>query len=77
MRFRYIEPLYGFDPLQTHICVPETATNALRNMVDGLRGTDDLIAIYIPAGTDDVYQPGAMRGRVVGGVFGSTSGDGP
>ena len=68
MRFRYIEPLYGFDANQSHIAVPETAIGALRTMVDDLLGTDDLIAIYIPEGTDDVYQPGAMRGRVVGAV---------
>lgn len=66
--FRYIEPLYGYDAAQTHIAVPETAEKTLRAMVSDLRDTDDLIAIYIPQGTDDVYQPGAMRGRVVGGV---------
>jgi|SRR6185503_13530884 len=68
MRFQYIEPLYGYDANQTHIAVPETAEKNLREMVADLRDTDDLIAIYVPEGTDDVYQPGAMRGRVVGAV---------
>ena len=33
-----------------------------------LPGTDGLVAIYIPEGTDEAYQPGKMRGRVVGAV---------
>ena len=37
-------------------------------MADELVGTKDLIAIYVPEGTEDVYEPGAMRGRVVGAV---------
>lgn len=68
MGFRYIEPLYGYDSNLTHIAVSEKAEKALLRMVEDLLGTDYLIAIYIPEGTEDVYQPGAMRGRVVGGV---------
>jgi hypothetical protein len=68
MGFRYIQPLYGYDADLTHIAVPETAEKALRIMVEDLLWTDDLVAIYIPEGTEDVYEPGAMRGRVVGGV---------
>jgi hypothetical protein len=68
MHFRYIEPLYGFDAGTTHICVPETAVEILRTMVDELLGTGDLIGIYIPEGTEEVYRPGAMRGRIVGAV---------
>jgi hypothetical protein len=37
-------------------------------MVEDILGTDDLVAIYIPKGTAEVYEPGEMRGRVVGAV---------
>jgi hypothetical protein len=33
-----------------------------------LSGNDDLVAIYIPEGTDEAYQPGKRRDRVVGAV---------
>lgn len=68
MRFRYIEPMFGFEAGQTHICVPQGADDALRNMSDDLVGSDDLIAIYIPQGTHDVYEVNDMRGKVVGAV---------
>ena len=68
MRFRWIEPLYGFDAEIDHIAVPGNAEKALIEMADELVGTEDLIAIYIPEGTEEVYEPGEMRGRLVGGV---------
>jgi hypothetical protein len=67
MRFRWITPLYGFDHCQPHIAVPEVAEAALLAMGAEMAGTDDLLAIYIPEGTDEVYQPGNMRGRIVCG----------
>jgi hypothetical protein len=68
MAFRYIEPMFGFAANQTHVCVPVGAESSLDAMVEDLRGTEDLIAVYIPEGTQDVYRAGAMRGRVVGAV---------
>lgn len=67
-RFRYIEALFGFAPDQSHICVPAGADHPLERMVDDVLGTKELIAIYIPAGTADVYKVNEMRGRVVGAV---------
>jgi hypothetical protein len=64
----YLEPMYGFSEDQKHIAVAARAEEKLHEMAKRLVGTDDLIAIYIPEGTDDVYQPGSMRGRVVGAV---------
>jgi hypothetical protein len=37
-------------------------------MADQLIGTSGLLAIYVPEGTQDVYEPGPMRGRVIGAV---------
>lgn len=68
MKFRWIEPLYGFEPGIDHIAVPASAEGVLHEMADELVGTDDLIAIYIPEGTENVYGAGAMKGRVVGAV---------
>ncbi|TMA83999.1 MAG: hypothetical protein E6J74_35045 [Deltaproteobacteria bacterium] len=66
--FQYIQPLYGYKPDIAHIAVPENCESALEIMAADLLGTDGLIAIYIPEGTEEVYEPGVMRGRVVGGV---------
>jgi hypothetical protein len=68
MAFRYIEPMFGFAADQTHVCVPVGAESALEAMVQDLLGTEDLIAVYIPEGTQDFYRANAMRGRVVGAV---------
>lgn len=68
MRFRYIEPMFGFGADQKHVCVPHGADQLLQDMASDLVGTDDLIAIYVPEGTGDVYGAQAMRGKVVGGV---------
>jgi hypothetical protein len=66
VKFRYLVPLYGFDPATPHVAVPPGAESQLQRMAGELAGTDRLIAIYVPEGTDDVYEVGAMRGRVVG-----------
>jgi len=65
---RWITPLYGFGSACAHIGVPEKARSVLRDMVHDLVRTSRLAAIYIPEGTEDVYQPGGMRGRVIGAV---------
>jgi hypothetical protein len=65
---RWITPLYGFGPDCQHIGVPENARARLQEMADELIGTTRLVAIYIPEGTEDVYEPGGLRGRVVGAV---------
>jgi len=68
MGFRYIQSLYDYEPGIRHIAVPERGKEKLRSMTDNLSGTDDLVAIYIPEGTEKVYEPGDKRGRVMGGV---------
>lgn len=68
MRFHYLQPMYGFSSEQTHVAVPDVVEGTLDQMAGGLVGSEDLIAIYIPEGTEEVYQPGNMRGRIVGGV---------
>jgi hypothetical protein len=65
---RWITPMYGFGPDCTHVGVPEIARETLTQMSRELLGTRGLIAIYIPEGTEDVYEPGGKRGRVVGAV---------
>ncbi len=65
---RWITPLYGFGSDCEHIGVPENARAPLQEMADELVGTSGLAAIYIPEGTEEVYEAGAMRGRVVGAV---------
>jgi len=66
--FRWTTPMYGFDADCEHVGVPETARKALKRMTQELLGTTGLIAIYIPESTEDVYQAGIKKGRVVGGV---------
>jgi len=68
MRVRWIDSKFGFGIGQTEICVPAIARSSLLEMGGALAGTDGLVAIYIPEGTDDVYQVGNMRGRIVGAV---------
>lgn len=65
---RWITPLYGFGPDCEHIGVPENARAPLQEMADDLIGTSCLVAIFIPEGCEDVYEPGGKRGRVVGAV---------
>jgi len=65
---RWITPLYDFGPDCEYIGVPENARVRLQEMTNELVGTSALVAIYIPEGTNDVYQPGSKHGRVVGAV---------
>lgn len=60
--------MYGFGADCQHIGVPDNAREPLQSMAAELVGTRGLAAIYIPEGTEDVYEPGGMRGRVVGAV---------
>jgi hypothetical protein len=65
---RWIAPMFGFDANCTHLGVPENGKSKLLDMSDRVVGRSVLVAIYIPEGTEDVYQAGAKRGRVVGAV---------
>ncbi len=66
---RWIEAVFG--PMRPdrekldHICVPEIGRAALLEMADELVGTDGLVAFYMPEGTEEIYQPGSERGRVI------------
>jgi len=64
----YLEAMFGLGSDQDHIAVPAQAEATLQKMAKRLVGTDDLIAIYIPEGTEDAYQVGNRRGRVAGAV---------
>jgi hypothetical protein len=65
---RWITPLYSFSEGCTHIGTPESARRILKDMADELVGTAGLVAIYVPEGTEDVYESVGQRGRVVGAV---------
>jgi len=65
---RWITPMYGFGRDCGHIGVSDRARAVLQEMANELVDTPRLVAIYIPEGTEDIYQAGGMRGRVVGGV---------
>ncbi len=65
---RWIAAQYGFGPDKTRIAVPENARAVLTEMSRELIGTSGLVAIYLPEGAEDVYQPRGKRGRVVGAV---------
>ena len=60
--------MFSFGADQTHVAVTANARVKLERMAEEVAGKEDLVAIYIPEGTDDVYQVGAQRGRVVGAV---------
>jgi hypothetical protein len=51
-----------------HIAVPEPAREKLLEMSRALAGRDDLIAIYILEGTEEVYEPGNKRDRIAEAV---------
>jgi hypothetical protein len=59
---------YGFGSGHPHIAVPSGARAKLTQMSDELLKTGDLVGIYIPEGTDNVYEVGAMKGRIAGAV---------
>jgi hypothetical protein len=66
---RWIEAVYGPPEPDsknlTHVAVPETGRSALQEMADEIVGTDQLVALYVPEGTDDLYDPGITRGRII------------
>jgi hypothetical protein len=66
---QWIEAVFGSpkpdDTNLTHVAVPGNARPPLLDMVGELVGTNGLVALYVPEGTEDVYKPGPMRGRVI------------
>jgi hypothetical protein len=66
---RWLEAVFGPPkPAEnglTHIAVPGNARSALVDMAGDLVGTDGLVALYVPEGTEDVYKPGPTRGRII------------
>ena len=64
----WIAPAFGFGDDIEHLGAPETARASLLEIGNTLVGTDELVAIYIPESTEDVYQVSSMRGRIVGAV---------
>jgi hypothetical protein len=65
---RWIVAQYGFAANNTDFAVPENAQAKLQEMARELVGTTALAVIYVPLGTEDIYQPGPLRGRVVSAV---------
>jgi hypothetical protein len=69
---RWIEAVFGNPAAgrdySTHIAVPTNGRAQLHAMAAELAGTDGLVALYVPEGTEDVYQPGPRRGRIIGAV---------
>ena len=68
MRVRWLEAMYGLRSGQGHVAVAGNARGRLEQMAAQLAGTEDLVAIYVPEGTEEHYDVGDMRGRVVGAV---------
>ena len=66
--FRWITPLYGFNASCRHIAVSEKGRKALREMAQDVAGTQGLVAIYIPEGTEAGYNFDDKKGRVCGAV---------
>jgi hypothetical protein len=66
---RWIEAVFGSpkpdEENRTHIAVPDTARTPLLEMAADLVGTDQVVALYVPEGTEEVYKPGAKRGRII------------
>jgi hypothetical protein len=69
---RWIEAVFGNPSVGrdygTHIAVPTTGRAKLEEMADELVRTEGMVALYVPEGTEDVYQPGQKRGRIIGVV---------
>jgi len=53
LRISYITPAYGFDAQITHIGAPANAEKTLLEMGQNIAGSEQLIAIYIPEGTEE------------------------
>jgi hypothetical protein len=69
MKIRYLEAMYGLGPDQSHVAVPVDAEKKLERMARDLVGTEDLVAIYVPLATPEIYDPkSVLRGKVVGAV---------
>lgn len=60
--------MFGLDADCTRLGVPENGKSKLIEMAEMMVGRSALVAVYIPEGTEVVYQAGAIRGRVVGAV---------
>ena len=65
---RWLTAVYRAPEDRTSIGAPKTAHAKLSEMAGELVGTSGLVALYVPEGTDDVYDPGGKRGRVIGVV---------
>ena len=74
---RWIKATYGRPPKPDHEGLTQIevqgkvrgkARDALLDMAGDLVGTDGLVALYVPEGTEDGYMPGALRGRIIGAV---------
>jgi hypothetical protein len=69
MRYRYFEAFYGFSPTMSHIALSKSARAILNRMAEELLHSGDLIAIYVPIGSDPCYAAAkGLGGRVVGSV---------
>lgn len=70
--FRWIEAVYGCPQPgvdgRTHIGVPEIARSALMEMTTELVGSKGLVALYVPLGTEAIYNPGTKLGRIIAAV---------
>lgn len=65
---RWIAPAFGYGEHIAHLGTPEQGRSALLEIGKTLVGTNQLVGIYIPESTEDVYQVQTMRGRVVGAI---------
>ncbi len=68
MKFAWIEPLFYFGRDIDHIAVTPNAEGVLDEMSKELLATGDLIAIYIPEGSENAATIPSTRGRIVGAV---------
>lgn len=62
----WITAVYRDRRERAHIGVPPCGCVKLREMSDDLVGTGCHVALYVPEGTEDVYNTEEKRGRVIG-----------
>lgn len=65
-KIKWLTPVFGFDADVPHVGVQKNGWDALHKLKDDLLGSGHLVGFYVPEGTEDRYQPGEQRGRVVG-----------
>jgi hypothetical protein len=66
MAVLWLSPLFSLTRDLKQICVEKNSKDQLCTMAKELAGSEDLLAIYVPLSSEEIYRPGAQKGRIAG-----------